>query len=65
MSTVTELRKKDAAGLKQELQDLLREQFNLRMQRGSGQLSKPHQVKVVRRSIARIKTLLKEKAGSS
>ena len=65
MSTVTELRKKDAAGLKQELQDLLREQFNLRMQQGSGQLSKPHQVKVVRRSIARIKTLLKEKAGSS
>lgn len=65
MSTVTELRKKDAAGLKQELQDLLREQFNLRMQQGSGQLSKPHQAKVVRRSIARIKTLLKEKAGSS
>ena len=65
MSTVTELRKKDAAGLKQELQDLLREQFNLRMQQGSGQLSKPHQVKVVRRSIARIKTVLNEKAGSS
>ena len=64
MSTISELRKKDVAGLKQELLDLLREQFNLRMQQGTGQLAKPHQMKVVRRNIARIKTLLNEEAGN-
>ncbi len=64
MSTASEYRIKTVPELKQELQALLREQFNLRMQRGSGQLSKPHQMKAGRRNIARIKTLLKEKADS-
>jgi large subunit ribosomal protein L29 len=57
-----ELRGKD----KQELQALLleksREQFNLRMQKGTNQLSKPDQVKKVRRDIARIHTVLTEMA---
>jgi large subunit ribosomal protein L29 len=46
--------------LNKELLDLRREQFNLRMQRGTGQLSNPARFKVVRRQIARIKTRLTE-----
>ncbi|GJL82776.1 MAG: 50S ribosomal protein L29 [marine bacterium B5-7] len=50
--------------LNKELIDLRREQFNLRMQRGSGQLSSPARFKVVRRQIARIKTRLTELAST-
>ncbi|MFA7096263.1 MAG: 50S ribosomal protein L29 [Gammaproteobacteria bacterium] len=57
-----ELRGKTVAELKQELLGLLREQFNLRMQQGTGQLARPDQVKKVRRNIARVKTILNEKA---
>lgn len=46
--------------LKKELLDLRREQFNLRMQRGTGQLSNPARFKAVRRQIARIKTRMTE-----
>ena len=60
-----ELRQKKPEELKSMVSDLLREQFNLRMQNGSGQLSKPSQIKVVRRDIARIKTILKEMASSN
>ncbi|MBF0218821.1 MAG: 50S ribosomal protein L29 [Gammaproteobacteria bacterium] len=60
----TELRQKSSEELNSELTALLREQFNLRMQRGIGQLSQPHSIKTVRRDIARIKTLLVEKAKS-
>ena len=59
-----ELRNKSVEDLNKELMELLREQFNLRMQRGTGQLARPHQMRQVRRSIARVKTLLREKAGS-
>jgi large subunit ribosomal protein L29 len=59
-----ELRQKKPEELKTMVTELLREQFNLRMQNGSGQLSKPNQIKVVRRNIARIKTILKEMASS-
>lgn len=62
MSMANELRNKSEAELKQELLDLLREQFNLRMQRGSGQSPRPHLFKNVRRGIARVKTVLNEKA---
>lgn len=55
-----ELRKKSNDDLNQLLLDLRREQFNLRMQKGSGQLSKPSEVKRVRRDIARVKTILAE-----
>lgn len=58
-----ELRKKDIKALREELTGLLREQFNLRMQRGTGQLSRPHQMKTVRRNIARVRTILNEKAS--
>lgn len=60
-----ELREKDVSALREELESLLREQFNLRMQKGSGQLSKPHQIKEVRRNIARINTVLNEKAKAA
>ncbi len=56
-----DLRAKDSADLNKELTAKLREQFNLRMQRGSGQLTRSHQLKEVRRTIARIKTILNEK----
>ena len=55
-----ELRAKSRDELKQEREALLREQFNLRMQQGTGQLAKPHQVKQVRRNLARIETVLSE-----
>lgn len=59
-----ELRNKSTAELREELTGLLREQFNLRMQNATGQLSRPHQFKRVRKDIARIKTVLNEMAKS-
>ena len=58
----SELRAKSADELKQELLALLREQFNLRVQRATGQLGKPHLFEQVRRNIARVNTVLGEKA---
>jgi large subunit ribosomal protein L29 len=58
----SELRSKSESELREELLELMREQFNLRMQRGTGQLAKPDQMRKVRRNIARIKTVLNEKA---
>jgi large subunit ribosomal protein L29 len=59
-----ELRSSDVAGLQKQLEDLLREQFNLRMQRGVGQLTRPSRMKAVRRDIARVKVVMAEmKAG--
>lgn len=57
----SELRKKDSDALNKELLDLTREQFNMRMKLGTGQLARTHQLKDVRRNIARVKTLLNEK----
>jgi large subunit ribosomal protein L29 len=56
-----ELRAKNEAELRDELSGLLREQFNLRMQRGIGQLATPHDLRRVRRDIARVRTVLTEK----
>lgn len=53
-----ELREKSVEELNTELLNLLREQFNLRMQAASGQLQQTHLSKQVRRNIARVKTLL-------
>ena len=61
MATGNEYREKSEAELNTELLDLRKEQFNLRMQRGAGQLSKPHLFNTVRKDIARIKTILTEK----
>jgi len=55
---VAELRQKSAAELKAELIENLKEQFKLRMQKAAGQLSRPSEVKRVRRQIARIKTII-------
>jgi large subunit ribosomal protein L29 len=46
------------------LLEFSREQFNLKMQKGTGQLSKPDQVKKVRRDVARIHTILNEMASA-
>lgn len=64
---ISELRKMSVVELRQELENLLREQFNLRMQRGTGQAVRPHLFKNVRRNIARIKTIMteKEKVGAN
>jgi large subunit ribosomal protein L29 len=58
----TELRKKTKDELGTVLIDLSREKFNLKMQKGTGQLAKPDQVKKVRRDIARVHTLINEMA---
>jgi len=55
-----ELREKTIKELQDELQELLKEQFKLRMQKGSGQMANPSQFKSVRREIARIKTIITE-----
>ncbi|MEE8108694.1 MAG: 50S ribosomal protein L29 [Gammaproteobacteria bacterium] len=55
-----EFRSKSAAELQEELIKLRREQFNLRMQRASGQLAKPDQFRKVRKDIARLKTVMGE-----
>ncbi|MGZ8225105.1 MAG: 50S ribosomal protein L29 [Methylovulum sp.] len=56
----SELRQKSKDELETLLIDLARERFNLKMQKGTGQLSKPHQVKKVRRDVARVQTILNE-----
>jgi large subunit ribosomal protein L29 len=53
-----ELKGKTPAELQTQLVELRREQFNLRMQRGMGQLGKPHELTRVRKDIARVKTVL-------
>jgi len=58
MATIKELREKSADDLKAHLLDLRKEQFSLRMQRATGQLTKTHETRRVRREIARVKTLL-------
>jgi large subunit ribosomal protein L29 len=56
-----ELRAKNESELRKELSGLLREQCNLRMQRGVGQLPTPHDLRRVRKDIARVRTVLNEK----
>lgn len=60
-----DLRHKGAVDLDKQLLELLKEQFNLRMQRGVGQLTRPSEMKSVRRDIARIKTVLTEMKADS
>ncbi len=62
---VSELRQKSAEELNTTLVELGREQFNLRMQKNTGQLTKSDQVKKVRRNIARVKTVVNEMARQS
>jgi large subunit ribosomal protein L29 len=58
-----ELRNKSKEEMIAELITLSREQFNLRMQKGTGQQVNTSKFKEIRRNIARINTVLKEKAG--
>ena len=60
----SELRGKDAAGLNQELSELLKAQFSLRMQKATQQLQNTCQLKKVRKDIARVQTVLSEKADA-
>ena len=59
----SELRAKNGAELNKELSELLKAQFGLRMQLATQQLGNTSQMKKVRRDIARVRTMLKEKAG--
>ena len=60
-----EIRAKSEGDLRSELSELLQEQFNLRMQKGMGQLTQTHQMKRVRRDIARVRTVLREMSNSA
>jgi large subunit ribosomal protein L29 len=60
----SELRQKSAADLDNELIELLRAQFNLRMQRSISQTQRHDQFTKLRRDIARIKTILAERAAA-
>jgi large subunit ribosomal protein L29 len=59
-----ELRSKSDAELREELNSLLKEQFNLRMQKAIGQAARSDQFTKVRRNIARVKTVMTEKKNS-
>jgi len=65
MAAAAELRDKSIDELNTELSALFREQFNLRMQQGTGQDVKPHNHKRVRRQIARIKTIINQKQSGA
>ena len=58
-----ELREKSVEQLNEQLLGLLRDQFNLRMQKATGQLGQSHLLKQVKRDIARVKTVLNQQAG--
>jgi large subunit ribosomal protein L29 len=60
---VQELRDKSVDELNAEVQKALAAQFKLRVQKATGQLSQTHLLKQSRREIARLKTVLSEKAG--
>jgi large subunit ribosomal protein L29 len=65
MAVIDDLRTRTDDELAQRLADLKREQFNLRFQAATNQLEKPSRVRVVRRTIAQIKTLQTERARAS
>lgn len=60
----SELRDKSVEELNKELLTQLESQFKLRMQKNTGQLNQTHLLKEARRDVARIKTVLSEKAGN-
>jgi large subunit ribosomal protein L29 len=59
----SELRAKSDADLSKELLDLLKAQFSLRMQQATQQLNNTSQLKLTRHDIARVRTIIREKAG--
>jgi large subunit ribosomal protein L29 len=60
----SELREKSVDELNKELEELMREGFNLRMQLATGQMNQGHLVKENRRNVARVKTVLRQKASN-
>ncbi|MCK5770472.1 50S ribosomal protein L29 [Algiphilus sp.] len=54
---------KDDGALREELESLRKEQFNLRMQAATGQLTQHHRAREVRRNIARVKTMMRAAKG--
>jgi large subunit ribosomal protein L29 len=65
VANVADLKTKSDDELSTELNNLKREQFNLRFQAATNQLEKPSRVREVRRSIAQIKTLQSERSRSA
>ncbi|MDJ0389738.1 50S ribosomal protein L29 [Roseomonas sp. E05] len=65
MTKIVDVRAKTPDELKVMLLDLRKEQFNLRFQRATGQLEAVSRIKVVRRDIARVKTVLAEQSRSA
>ncbi len=61
---IADIRVMSTDQLDDQLQALKKEQFNLRFQKASGQLEKTARVRQVRRDIARVKTVLKQKAST-
>ena len=65
MPAIDDLKQKTDDQLQQQLGELKREQFNLRFQSATNQLEKPSRVRVVRRTIARIKTVQHQRARAN
>ena len=65
MAAIDNLKVKTDDQLQQDLAELKREQFNLRFQSATNQLEKPARVRVVRRTIARIRTLQNQRASTA
>ena len=63
MKKIEELRALSVEELQTELLSLRKEQLNLRMQKANGTLEKTHQITMARKAVARVKTMLTEKAG--
>jgi large subunit ribosomal protein L29 len=63
MKKIDELRNLTVEELQTELLSLRKEQFNLRMKKASGSLDKTHLITMVRKLVAKVKTMLTEKAG--
>jgi len=64
MMKANEIRQKTTDELKTEMTELYSELFKLRMQKGAGEVARPHAFKRIKRQIARIKTILNEKVSS-
>lgn len=65
MTKIADLRSQTVDQLSDELLKLKKEQFNLRFQAATGQMEKTHRISEVRKDIARISTLLREKRAAS
>ncbi|MGQ3891861.1 50S ribosomal protein L29 [Legionella sp. CNM-4043-24] len=65
MKKISELRKLSAEELNTELLSLRKLQFKLRMKKANGTLDKHHEVTQIRRAVARVKTIMTEKVGTT